>query len=194
MGDVMNFKTLALTTEQYDNIINILRTGFTGCRPSVGIAYALFVEGNLGIRISDVCRLRLKDIVRDGNRYRLDIKEIKTDKTRTFTVPDEIYNFLKIYTLEQGIKKDEKIFPMSIKLIQRKLALACDYLGYEGISTHSFRKYYATEIYVNNNYNIGLVRTLLQHSTSAVTQTYIGIGPKELETAIKNHVRLPKPI
>ena len=29
------------------------------------------------------------------------------------------------------------------------IALVCDYLGYEGISTHSFRKWYATSIYTN---------------------------------------------
>ena len=31
------------------------------------------LEGNLGLRISDILSLRLSDIVRDGNRYRLEI-------------------------------------------------------------------------------------------------------------------------
>ena len=33
---------------------------------------------------------------------------------------------------------------------QKQLQIVCDYLGYEGISTHSFRKWYATEIYKAN--------------------------------------------
>ena len=66
----------------------------------------------------------------------------------------------------------------------------CDYLGFSGISTHSFRKYYATEIYKNSNYNIALVQQLLQHSSAAVTQRYIGIQQKELEDAIESHLKL----
>ena len=40
----------------------------------------------------------------------------------------------------------------------------------ENISTHSFRKYFATHIYINNNYNVALVRELLQHSDLKTTQ------------------------
>ena len=65
-----------------------------------------------------------------------------------------------------------------------------EFLGLEGVGTHSFRKGYATNIYVNNNYNIELVRVLLQHSSCVVSQRYIGIGTKELENAIQKNVCL----
>ena len=58
-------------------------------------------------------------------------------------------------------------------------------IWYEGISTHSFRKWYATEIYKNNGYDIALVQRLLQHSSAAVTQRYIGIEPQRIEQAIE---------
>ena len=61
---------------------------------------------------------------------------------------------------------------------------------YEGISTHSFRKWYATEIYKNNGYDIALVQRLLQHSSAAVTQRYIGIEPQRIEKAIEGHATL----
>ena len=54
----------------------------------------------------------------------------------------------------------------------------------------SFRKFFATEIYKANGYNVALVQKLLQHSSTAVTQRYIGIQQKELETAIENHLYL----
>lgn len=60
----------------------------------------------------------------------------------------------------------------------------------EGIGTHSFRKFYATEIYKNSGHNIVLVQQLLQHSSTAVTQRYIGLQPKELENAIEGHLKL----
>ena len=68
--------------------------------------------------------------------------------------------------------------------------IVCDYLGYEGISTHSFRKWYATEIYNANGFDIALVQRLLQHSSAATTQRYIGIEPQRIEQAIQNHAQL----
>ena len=55
----MNKKTTALTTEQYIEIITTMKEGFCGCRPNERIATALVLEANLGLRISDILRLRL---------------------------------------------------------------------------------------------------------------------------------------
>lgn len=182
-----NKKTKAITREQYTEIIDTMRNGFSGCRPNKRVATALVLEANLGIRISDILDLKLKDIVKDANRYRLDITEQKTGKSRTFTVPNEIYQYIKIYCLENGIKEHEVIFPISERAVQKQLKLVCDYLEIDGVSTHSFRKFFATEIYENNGYNIVLVQQLLQHSTPAVTQKYIGISTKDIEDALSKH-------
>ena len=124
----MNKKTKALTTDEYENIITTMREGTVSCRPNDRIATALVLEGNLGLRISDILRLHLCGIVRDGDRYRLE--------------------------------------------------------------THSFRKWYASEIYKNNGYDIALVQRLLQHSSAAITQRYIGVEPQRIEQAIEGHVQL----
>ncbi|MVX64656.1 tyrosine-type recombinase/integrase [Clostridium chromiireducens] len=191
-----NKKTLALSEEQYSKIINTMVTGFEfegkQIQPNSRIATALVIEANLGIRIGDVLNLHLTDIIKDGERFRLDVIEDKTEKSRTFTVPSEIYNFIKEYCLKNDIKETAKIFQLGERAVQKQLKLVCDFLGYKGISTHSFRKYFATNIYINNNYNIELVRQLLQHSVVETSQKYIGIGTKELETAIQNNVNLLK--
>jgi integrase len=176
--------------EEYAEIITTMKTGFSGCRPNERIATALVLEGNLGIRISDIVKLSLNDIVRDGDRYRLEIIEQKTGKKRMFTVPLIIYQYIENYCLRNGIKPHEKMFPITERAVQKQLKIVCDYLGYEGISTHSFRKWYATEIYKNNGYDIALVQRLLQHSSSAITQRYIGIEPQRIEQAIQNHAKL----
>ena len=84
----------------------------------------------------------------------------------------------------------EQIFPITERAVQKQLKIVCDYLGYDNISTHSFRKMFASQIYQNNDYNIILVQQLLQHSTPAVTQKYIGISSKDIETALSNHICL----
>jgi len=183
----MNKKTLTLTVEEYHDIIDTMKTGFSGCRANKDMAMALVVEANMGLRISDILKLKLTDIVKDGDRYRLNIREQKTKKERFFTVLTESYQNLKIYCLENGIKPDEQIFKFTERGVQKKLKQVCDYLGYDGISTHSFRKFFATQIYIGNDYNVVLVQQLLQHSTPAVTQKYIGIQPQQIESALKNH-------
>ena len=186
----MNIRTTALTRAQYREIITTMKEGGAGFRPNERIATALVLEGNLGLRISDIVRLRLADIVSDGGRYRLAITEQKTGKQRVFTVPLVIYQYIENFCLRNGIGRNELMFPLTTRAIQKQLALVCDYLGYEGISTHSFRKWYATEIYKKNGYDIALVQRLLQHSSAAVTQRYIGIEPQRIEKAIEGHAEL----
>mgnify|MGYP002678851330 CR=1 FL=1 len=62
----MNIKTVALTREQYQAIIQTMKQGFTGCRPNERVATALVLEANLGLRISDIIHLRLVD---SGKHY-----------------------------------------------------------------------------------------------------------------------------
>ena len=186
----MNKKTKALTTEQYKEIIQTMKEGFCGCRPNERVATALVLEGNLGLRISDIVKLRLCDIVLDGDRYRLEIVEQKTGKSRIFTVPLLIQQYIENYCLRNGLRRDELIFPLTERAIQKQLKIVCDYLGFEGISTHSFRKWYATEIYKSSGYDIALVQRLLQHSSASVTQRYIGIEPQRIEAAIEGHAQL----
>jgi integrase len=167
-----------------------MKQGFTGCRPNERIATALMLEANLGLRISDILKLRLQDIVKDGERYRLAITEQKTGKARIFTVPLALYQFIRCYCIDHDIPADAIIFPITTTAVQKQLKIVCDYLDISGVSTHSFRKFYATEIYKESGYNIALVQQLLQHSSAAITQRYIGIQQQEVERAIENHLQL----
>lgn len=190
-----NKKTLALTTEQYKDIISTIQAGFTDAdgkvfNPNIRIATILVLQANLGLRIGDILQLKLDSFIKDGDRYRLDIVEAKTKKTRTFTVPLEIYNYVKGYAYDNEIKATARLFQIGERAVQKQLKLVVDYLDYKGISTHSFRKYFATQIYINNNYNIKLVSDLLQHSDTATTQRYIGIQQKDIENALNNHICL----
>ncbi len=69
-----------------------------------------------------------------------------------------------------------------------KSSFALTRSGLQKIS--SFRKWYATEIYKANGFDIALVQRLLQHNSAAVTQRYIGIEPQRIEAAIEGHAKL----
>lgn len=179
-----------LTTEQYTAIISAMKTGLGSIRANPRCAAVLTAEANLGMRIGDILRLKLSDIVRDGNRYRLNITEEKTGKRRTFTVPDAVYNFFCDYCREQNIDQDARMFPVTVRAVQKHLKAVCDALGYNDIGTHSFRKWYATDIYEATGHDIVLVQHLLQHSSPITTRRYIGISDEKVEAAIANHVSI----
>ena len=191
----MNKRTVALTTEQYEKIIKTMMSGFVDeaqniVKPNRRIATALTLEANLGLRIGDILKLRLSDIIRDGDRYRLDIIEEKSGKKREFTVPLEIYAYIQNYALENNIRTTAKLFEISERAVNKHLQKVCKYLNLDGIGSHSFRKFFATTIYNNNRHNINLVRVLLQHASIATTQRYIGIQSEEIEEALQKHIHL----
>ena len=192
----MNKRTRAIDDDTYKLIISTIQNGFThegiNHKSNERISTVLQLEYNLGLRVGDILNLTMDSFVKDGKRYRLDIHEQKTGKYRNFIVPVEIYNYIRDYAYENNINPKARLFPVTERAVLKHLKLVCEYLGIDGIGSHSFRKAFATNVYVNNHYNIELVRVLLQHSSVTVTQRYIGIGSKELEDAIEKNISLCK--
>lgn len=191
-----NKRTRALSKEEFEKIIYTIRTGFitsTGekVRPNIRIATALTLQGNLGLRIGDIVKFKLSDIIFESGRYRLDIIEEKTGKARTFTVPTEVYIFLQKYALENNIKPKSRLFNITVRAVQKHLQKVCDYLGLENVSTHSCRKFFCNEIYKNSDFNIYLINFLMHHSSIETTKRYLSIDSKQVETALQNHIILP---
>ena len=190
----MNKKCRPVSHEEYKEIINILRTGFVyegqKVRSKERIADVLVLEANLGIRIEDVLLLRLSNFIKDGDKYRIDIIEKKTGKKREFTVPIEVMSYLQEYAIKWGIRKQQQLFPFRERNVQKYLQMVSEILGLMNIGTHSFRKFYATEVYKNNGHDIRLVQILLQHSSILITQRYVGVDKEKIEDAISKNVNI----
>lgn len=188
-----NKTTVALTKEQFEEIIRTMYTGGAGFRPNPQIATALILEANLGLRIGDILQLTLSSFIKDGDRYRLKIVQQKTNKKHPFTVPKEIYHFVSDYCLQNNIQPYEAIFNTKVRNVETYLSKVVDYLDFgDDISTHSFRKFFGTDILKKNGYNFILVQKIFQHSSPAITQRYLGIQSEEMERALSSHVVLPK--
>ena len=104
-----------------------------------------------------------------------------------YLVPLVIRQYIENYCLRNHIPPDEPIFPITTRAVQKQLHSVCELLGLENVSTHSIRKWYATELYNNNGHDVVLVQHLLQHASAATTQRYIGIEPERIENALKAH-------
>lgn len=186
----MNKRTVALSEAEYKECITLLRNGFqlegVFIKPNPRIATICVLEATLGLRLGDVLNLKLDSLIRDGDHYRLDITEQKTGKYRGFTVPTEVYAFIQGYALDNNINRSAKLFPISSRQVERHLNKVFERMELPLCSygSHSLRKMFATRVYLDNDCNIELVRVLLQHSSVAVTQRYIGISQKIVEDAL----------
>lgn len=197
----MAVKTRPIAVEEYDKILEKMCSEFTYkvedkngeikeklFRPNFKVAYALQLQANLGLRVGDVLKLTLNDFIPNGRgEFKICVLERKTKKTKDVVLNNNLYNNIRLYTLENNIKPNEPIIKMSVRNVQMQLKIVCDELELQGVSTHSFRKFYAMRVFEDNNYNFEVVRALLNHSNIGITQNYLGLKNEEIERASRNH-------
>ncbi|MGL5900290.1 MAG: tyrosine-type recombinase/integrase [Lactobacillaceae bacterium] len=70
------------------------------------------------------------------------------------------------------------------KQFYKVMAKVGDLLGIKYLGTHTMRKTGAYRFYTQSNYNIGLVMQLLNHSSEAMTLTYLGLDQASRETIL----------
>jgi len=154
--------------------------------------YLLFVLGiNSGLRISDLLKLRVEDVLEpDGSmRERITLREKKTGKSKDFPLSDNARSALKQYfkSLEGREKKPMELFPSrkggALGRVQayRILNRAARIAGISGrIGTHTLRKTFGYWAYKQGQ-DIVMIQRLFNHSSPSVTLGYIGITQEELD-------------
>ena len=149
--------------------------------------YTIFKVGLVTmLRVSDLLALRRNEIFEtDGsiksNAYIIDQK---TGKHNVLYLKPA-FNELTIYSywLNQNYPNSEWLFPssqhptqhVSIKQFYKVIRHVGDLLGIDYLGTHTMRKTGAYRVYVQSNYDIGLVMSLLNHSSQAMTLRYLGL-------------------
>lgn len=181
----------ACNETEYKKIIELLRNGYTGKdgikhRPNNQIADILVLEANLGCRIGDIIKLKTDSFICDNGIWKLDITEEKTNKKRTFIIPKPVKEFIdKISAGKEGY-----IFSVKEQAVWKAIRHIRAELGLEKISTHSLRKFCATNLYERTGHDIEAVCSFLQHSSTDTTRHYIRRTDAQLEKAINNIVDL----
>lgn len=114
-------------------------------KPNERIAAVEVLQATLGLRLGDTLKLKMCSFIKDGSRYRLDIKEQKTGKMRTFTVPIEVYSFIQDYAISNNIGADAKLFDISERQVERHMNKVFTKMGLplRQYGTHSARKLFA---------------------------------------------------
>ena len=197
-GHMANKKTRVISTEELKLIIETIRTGFIlpsgkRVRPNERVQACLLTEYWIGMRIGDILRIKLSDIVYENGKYRLNyFKEDKTNKPRHSIVPNEVYIYLQEYAIKNGIKQNQRLFDLTPRAVQNHLQMTCKYLNIDGVSTHSFRKRYAQDIYdFEGLHDINMVREALNHTKIETSIIYLGVNSPKLEQALQSRVIFP---
>ena len=156
--------------------------------------YLLFVFGiNVGLRISDIINLKVKDVMDYDRKMRshIEIKEQKTQKTKRFKlnaiVVEELYQYIKNMDFEQYIFKsrngnNKHITRVRAYVILNKAAKQC---GLEEIGTHTLRKTFGYHHYKQFK-DTALLQTIFNHSSPSITRRYIGICQDEIDESYEN--------
>lgn len=176
---VLPIKDSNILHEVEDTLLNNFRYGRRN--------YTIFQVGKATLlRVSDVLALRRNEIYEsDGiikkNAY---IRDKKTDKPNTLylkPVNQDLIDYLQ-WLNENKIQSDW-LFPsikhpdrhITEKQFYKIMAKTGDLLGINYLGTHTMRKTGAYRVYTQTHYNIGLVMSLLNHSSEAMTLKYLGL-------------------
>lgn len=178
--------TRPLEPDEYEKIMSLLNNGFIyedshgkirKVKPQPNVALALSLEASLGLRISDILKLKVKHF----QKNKLELHEKKTNKLQYREMDPEISLYIKDYALQNGLQMEDYLINVKTRWIQDRLHKACIYLGLTNVSTHSFRKFFATYIYKISNGDIDLLKCLLNHSSVVVTQDYLQTNQSRID-------------
>ena len=152
--------------------------------------YIMFLLGiNTGLRVSDLLRLKVKDL---KGKKKIIVKEGKTNKPRTIHLTN-IYEELNTYLT--SLEGKEWVFPSrkgnkSISRIQayRQLNKASEMVDMpDGIGTHTMRKTFGYWHYKQFK-DVAELQMILNHSHPEITLTYIGITDEQIENNLNQFV------
>ena len=174
-----------LEYDEYMTIITLCQKGFTYkdeygvehiFRPNKQLAITFILQANLGLRISDVLKLKPSTFKND----KLEVIEKKTGKLQYRTINRNLKELIYEYALENNIKSNDYLIKVKVRAIQKQLAIIANYLNLTNISSHSFRKLFGVTVYNKTNGNIELLKELFNHSNISTTQRYIKVSQKQI--------------
>lgn len=150
----------------------------------------LFLLGvNVGCRISDILKLRVKDL---KNKDRLCIIEQKTGKPKYFPIPEKFNKtILQPYLSECGtpykfifVSKKNTNAPITRQRAWQIIKEAGRECGIEDLGTHTLRKTFGYHYYQMTHSVVELMK-IFNHDEESITLRYIGVMNSDIERNVK---------
>ena len=161
--------------------------------------YLLLVLGfNTGLRIGDICNLRVKDV---RGRERVNIEAQKTDKMSDIKLQAAAQKVFAaalkgkgedeyVLASRQKGRRDGKEKPISRQRCYSIIKEIARQAGFEEhVGCHTMRKTFAYDLYQTTN-DLSLVQKVLNHSSQMETLRYIGLDQMAVDNAIDGMHRM----
>jgi site-specific recombinase XerD len=156
------------------------------------IGFYIIFSANVGLRVSDVLKLKHSDLINKKENDVLMITEKKTNKVRSITINSHIqksYDYL-VERLKERNLFDEAgyIFISQKKTVYTNRSLNRILKSVFSntrlsISTHSMRKSFGRRVYENNfqsEHSLVLLSEIFGHSSVSITRKYLGLRAEEI--------------
>lgn len=156
--------------------------------------YLLLVLGfNTGLRIGDICSLRVKDV---RGRERVNIEAQKTDKMSDVKLQAAAQKVLAsalkdknedeyVLISRQKGRKDGKEKPISRQRCYSIIKEIAGQAGFEEhVGCHTMRKTFAWNYYKASGGDLAKLQKILNHSSQEATIHYLGLDRKALDEVI----------
>ena len=137
----------------------------------------VYLLSQTGMRISEMLTVTFADIVRG-------YKNIPTkNKTRTVIFPDS----LKVIILKDGKNPAERVVPITVRAVQKRLYNMADKFGIRKsvMHPHSFRHFFAIR-FLKHDKDLSLLSNLLGHSSISTTAIYLTLSREEQTERLNN--------
>lgn len=146
----------------------------------------LFLIGiNSGLRMSDIVKLKKKDILSAKNPR---IVEQKTGKTRILYL-SSLQDLIQEYT--KDLNPEEYLFPstkgghLEVNTVYQMFQKVAKLLGRDDIGTHTLRKTFGYHYYKKTK-DVATLMEIFGHSSEKITKRYIGINEDEISETLLN--------
>lgn len=176
-----------------------------GRRAAVRDWMILHLALDTGLRVSELCDLKVADVALNGERSSLLVRCGKGGKRRSVRLGDAVAKHLAKFLRhkqetfpKQSIEPEAPLFvslrcryrkgrPLTRTALWRVFKIAASAAGLPSrFSIHSCRHAYATFLYAGSSYNLRLVQLQLGHSSIQTTQVYADVLDKDLGPAVNS--------
>jgi len=146
----------------------------------------LFLIGiNSGLRMSDIVKLKKKDVITSKNPR---IVEQKTGKTRILYL-SSLQDLIQDYT--KDLEPEDYLFPsttgghLKVNTVYQMFQKVGDLLDRDDIGTHTLRKTFGYHYYKKTK-DVATLMEIFGHSSEKITKRYIGINEDEISETLLN--------
>jgi site-specific recombinase XerD len=163
--------------------------------PGPGLKYraALGISYGAGLRASEVCNLKVRDI--DSDRMLIHVDDGKGDRDRKAMLSPSLLNVLREYWRESRpegwlFPGKPKINPLSPRQLNRAFTPAKQMAGIKKAATlHTLRHSFATHL-LEANTDVRVIQVLLGHAKLSTTARYTQVATKTIRSTVSPHEQI----